>query len=167
MIVTGRFPKRAALVLAAALSAALAPQAMAQQFRLGPLVIDQPWTRATPHGATIAGGYLTITNTGSTPDRLVGGSLTNAGGFEIHEMKVEDGVMKMRALPNGLEIKPGETVAFKPGGFHLMFTELKQPLKQGEVLRGRLTFEKAGTVDVEYKVEPIGAQRAKSHDHTH
>lgn len=157
--------KRArALLVAAALSLLAAP-ALAHEYKLGPLVVTHPWARATPGGAKIAGGYLKITNNGATADRLVGGSVAAAAGFEMHEMKMEEGVMKMRALPNGLEIKPGETVELKPGGFHLMFTDLKRPLKAGEMLPGELRFEKAGTIAVEYKVEPLGAQKPDRHTH--
>jgi copper(I)-binding protein len=66
--------------------------------------------------------------------------------------------MRMRPLPNGLEIKPHQAVKLAPGGYHLMFMGLKQPLKQGEKIKGQLVFEKAGTVDVEYVVQAIGAQ---------
>jgi periplasmic copper chaperone A len=124
---------------------------------VGALSIEVPWTRATPAGAKVGGGYLKITNTGKEPDRLVGGSLPQAGRFEVHEMSVTDGVMKMRELAKGLEIRPGETVELKPGGFHLMFMDLKEPLKAGMALKGTLVFEKAGKVDVEYQVAPVGA----------
>ncbi len=58
---------------------------------------------------------MTITNAGSMPDRLIGGTFPMAGRFEVHEMAVTDGVMRMRELAKGLEIKPGETVELKPG----------------------------------------------------
>ena len=132
----------------------------AHEFKLGSLEISHPWARATPTGATVAGGYLKITNKGTTPDRLVGGTAAFAGRFEIHEMKMVDGVMQMRPLPAGLEIKPGETVELKPGSYHVMFMALKEPLKQGQTVKGTLNFEKAGTVAVEYTVEAIGAARS-------
>lgn len=70
--------------------------------------------------------------------------------------------MKMRPLPNGLEIKPGETVEFKPDSYHAMFVGLKQPLKQGDHVKGTLTFEKAGALEVEFTVESIGAKQPSS-----
>jgi copper(I)-binding protein len=100
---------------------------------------------------------MKITNTGSEPDRLVGGSVSFAGRFEVHSMTMEQGVMKMRELKDGLEIKPGETVELKPGGYHVMFVDLKEPLKQGEDVSVTLTFAKAGTIEVKYPVEGIGA----------
>ena len=125
-------------------------------YKIGSITIETPWARATPGGAQVAGGYMKITNNGKEADRLIGGSVPFAGRFEVHEMTMDGGVMKMRELPKGLEIKPGETVELKPGGYHLMFQELKNGLKQGETVKGTLVFEKAGKVDVEYRVGPIG-----------
>ncbi|MBN8980694.1 MAG: DUF1775 domain-containing protein [Rhizobiales bacterium] len=130
--------------------------------KAGDLTISNPWTRATAGGAKVGGGYLTITNKGTAPDRLTAVSLTAAGNSEIHEMKMDGGVMQMRPLANGLEIKPGETVKLAPGGYHAMFMDLKEPLKEGALVKGQLTFEKAGKVDVEFKVEPIGFTGEKS-----
>ena len=149
-----RIVAAAAVVLGLALGGA----ADAQQYKAGGLVIEQPWMRATPGGAKVAGGFLTIVNTGGEADRLVGGTMPRAGRFEVHEMKMEDGVMKMRELKGGLEIAPGQKVELKPGGYHVMFTDLTAPLKQGEMVKGQLRFEKAGTVDIEFKVEGVGAQ---------
>ncbi len=128
----------------------------AHGYKIGALDIAHPWTRATPKGAAIAGGYLSITNKGTTPDRLVGGSLSIADRLEIHEMKMQGTVMQMRPLPAGLEIKPGATVELKPGSFHLMFMGLKEPVVVGKRVKGTLVFEKAGTIEVEYAVEPVG-----------
>ena len=129
------------------------------------MIVATPWTRATPGGAKIAGGYLKITNNGKSPDRLV--SVTSAGAdrVEIHEMSMTDGVMKMRPLTDGLTIKPGETVELKPGGFHMMFMDIKQPLKQGDTLKATLKFEKAGTLDVSFSVNAIGAIGEPAHKH--
>ncbi|MEW6767889.1 MAG: copper chaperone PCu(A)C [Pseudomonadota bacterium] len=145
-----------------ALAATLSGAASAHGFKVGDLDIGHPWTRATAGGAKVGGGYLTITNNGKTPDRLVGVSLSTADHGEIHEMKMDGGVMQMRPLANGLEIKPGETVKLAPGGYHAMFMDLKEPLKEGALVKGQLTFEKAGKVDVEFKVEPIGFTGEKS-----
>ena len=152
------------LLFAAVLVLSAGP-GFALDYKLGSLEIKQPWTRATPKGAAVAGGYLKITNTGSTADRLTGGSLTAAGRIEIHEMTTVDGVMKMRPLPAGLEIKPGATVELKPGSFHMMFMELKQPLTQGQPVKGTLVFEKAGAIEIEYAVAPIGTSAPPSGRH--
>jgi hypothetical protein len=141
--------------------------AAAPSYKVGGLVISAPWTRATPAGAKVAGGFMTITNTGSAPDRLVGGSAEIAGIFEVHEMAMDGGVMKMRALTKGLEIKPGETVTLKPGGFHVMFLDLKQRLNQGGTVKGELVFEKAGKIAVEYRIDAMGASGADQGGHKH
>lgn len=137
-------------------------------YKVGPLVIEAPWTRATPGGARVGGGYLKITNTGAETDRLIGGSLPVAASVEVHEMSMTDGVMKMRKLDRGLEIKPGQSVELKPGGYHIMFMGLREGLKPGQPIKGTLQFEKAGVVEVEYRVAPIGApsgDAAKKHQH--
>ena len=101
-------------------------------FKVGALVIEAPWARATPGGAQVGGAYFKVTNTGVEADRLIGGSLPTAASVEVHEMSMTDGVMRMRKLENGLEIKPGQTVELKPGGYHIMFMGLREGLKQGQ-----------------------------------
>ena len=140
--------------------AAPAPAASAGTIRAGALAIEQPWSRATPGGAKVAGGYARITNTGREPDRLVSGSLAAAGGFEIHETIEAGGVARMRPLDRGLEIKPGQTVELRPGGPHMMFVDLKEPLREGQAVKGSLVFERAGTVEVTFQVRGIGARDA-------
>ena len=155
-------------VLLAVVMAFASTAALSHEYQLGSLKIGHPWARATPKGASVAGGYLTITNTGTSPDRLTGGTAAFAGRFEIHEMSHEGGVMKMRELPKGLEIKPGETVELKPGSFHVMFMDLKQPLVKDQKPRpkGTLMFEKAGKIEVEFAVEAAGAS-PKGHQGHH
>ena len=152
-------------VLTAAFAAlAIASSAFAHDYKLGPLVIDHPWSRATPKGASVAGGYMKITNTGTTPDRLVGGATEVARRLEIHEMRMDGGVMKMRELSNGLEIPAGATVELKPGSYHLMLQSLSRQLAMGERVKASLTFEKAGKVDIELAIEAVGGP-AKEHKH--
>jgi periplasmic copper chaperone A len=141
--------------------------AVAEDYSTGTIQIGKPWTRATPKGATVAGGYMTISNKGSAPDRLLGGSAAVAGRFEIHSMVTEQGVAKMRPVEGGLEIKPGETVELKPGSFHVMLMGLKQPLEKGQKVKGTLEFEKAGKVDIEYAVEALGVTSPASGGHGH
>jgi copper(I)-binding protein len=145
-----------------------APRADAgtRTFKAGPLVIEAPWIRGTPPSAPVAGGYMTITNTGTTPDRLVGGTLDQARRFEIHEMTTVDNIMRMRPIPAGLEIKPGETVELKPGGYHIMAMNLQGGYAPGKAVKGTLQFEKAGTVEIEYLVGAIGGGApAAAHQH--
>ncbi|MCA1453268.1 copper chaperone PCu(A)C [Bradyrhizobium sp. BRP22] len=165
------------ITLAPLLAILFAIPAHAEDVKAGDLVISQAWSRATPSGAKVAGGYLTIENKGSSPDRLVGGSGDVAGKLEVHEMTTENGVMKMRALDKGLVIEPGKTVKLAPGGYHLMMFDLKNPLKQGDKVPVTLEFEKAGKVTLSLDVQAVGAQAPggdhgghmemkKSHDHS-
>lgn len=132
--------------------------AVAKDYKAGALTISDPWSRATPKGAQTAVGYMTISNNGPTPDRLIGGSVDAADRFQLHAMTMENGIAKMRDL-GGIEIKPGQTMEFKPGGSHVMFVKLKHPLTIGEHINGTLVFEHAGKVQIEYSVEGIGDQR--------
>lgn len=155
--------KRSTTTLAALLAAAAlacATPTVAGDYKAGDLKIGEPWTRVTPPGAAVAGGFMTITNTGKEADRLLGGSASISKRLEVHEMTMDGGVMKMRELAKGLEIKPGETIELKPGSYHVMFMELTTPPALGTPVKGQLKFEKAGTVDVEYKVAPLGAKSA-------
>lgn len=143
-------------VLALAIMLAGAQSVLAHEFKVGDLEIEHPWSRATPMGAKVAGGYFTIINKGSAPDRLLSISSDISEKAELHEMGVKDGVMTMRPVSGGLEVPAGGKVALAPGGYHLMFVGLKRQPKQGEKFGATLTFERAGTVDVEFAVEGMG-----------
>jgi periplasmic copper chaperone A len=151
-------------ILVASLIALYAGAAFANDYKVGGLEIDNPWSRAVPKGSTVAAGYMTIKNNGPASDRLTGASTPVAGKVEVHEMSMDNGVMKMRPVAAGLEIKPGETVVLKPESFHLMIMGLKRPIEQGKPFQASLTFEKAGTVNVEFAVEPVGATAPSAHD---
>ena len=148
----------AAIACAAMLASVQGAPARADEVTAGDLVITQAWARATPKGAKTGGGYLTIENKGSVPDRLVGGSADVASSVQVHEMSMERGVMKMRPVEGGLTIEPGKTVKLAPGGYHLMMMDLKQPLKRGDKVPVTLEFEKAGKVMVSLDVGSVGAQ---------
>ena len=145
----------------AALTLASAPSssgpALAADYDVGSIHISQPWARATPKGASSGAAYMTITNRGSTPDRVSCVSSDISGQCQIHSMTMDNGVMKMRPVEGGLEIKPGETVTLRPSGFHVMLVDLKQPLQQGKMAEATLKFENAGTVKVEFPIAAIGA----------
>jgi copper(I)-binding protein len=140
------------------LATIIAAPARAEDVEAGDLVITQAWSRATPNGAKIGSGYLSIENKGTAPDRLIGVSADIAGKVEVHEMAMKDGVMTMRPLERGLTIDPGKTVKLAPGGNHLMMFDLKSPLKQGDAVPVTLEFEKAGNAKVSLEVQGIGAQ---------
>jgi len=157
--------RMSACILSALLVVLVGPDGAAE-FHAGSLDISCPYSRATPSGASIAAGYVTIKNTGTTADRLISGSSDAAAKFEVHEMSMDNGVMKMRPVQGGLEIKPGETVELKPQGLHIMFVGLKKPLKPGDHVKATLVFEKAGKVDVDFDVTGMGgpAPATKGHD---
>src|SRR5262249_2001038 len=150
------------LIALAVLFACWASSADAEDVTVGSLKISSPWARATPKGAPVGGAYMTITNTGNVPDRLIRGSSDLSSHLEIHEMSMDNGVMKMRPLERGLEIKPGQTVEFKPGGYHVMFVGLKKPFEEGQNVKATLEFEKAGSVAIDFAVRAIGAQTGAS-----
>ena len=147
-----------AIVCATWLVYFLGAPALAEEVKAGDLVIAQAWSRATPGGAKVAGGYLTIENKGSTPDRLIGGSADVADKVQVHEMTMNNGVMTMRPLDQGVTIEPGKAVKLAPGGYHLMLLDLKSPLKRGDKVPVTLEFEKAGKVKVSFDVQGVGAQ---------
>jgi copper(I)-binding protein len=139
----------AALTLGAMVSFA---DAQAHEIKVGDIVIGHPWARQSPMGADVAAGFMTITNTGKEEDRLVKATASVTPTVQLHEMKMEGDVMKMSEIPGGIVIPPGATVELKPKSLHVMFMDLKAPMKEGEVIAGTLTFEKAGTVEVDYDV---------------
>jgi copper(I)-binding protein len=145
------------ILLPLALAVLCGATAMASDYKVSALEISQPWARATPPSAPAGGGFLKITNTGSTPDRLVSASSPVADLVQVHEMKMDGSVMRMREVEKGLEIPAGGSVTLAPGGYHLMMMGLKAPFKQGASVPVTLVFEKAGKIDVELAVEAMGA----------
>lgn len=149
-------------LIASALLAFSFSAVTAHEFKAGDIEVGHPWSRVTPAGASVAGGYFTLENEGTAADRLVSATAEIAGKTEIHEMSVKDGVMTMRALPDGIAVPAGAKVAFAPGGYHLMFLGIKAPLTEGESFKGSLTFEKAGTVEVSFKVEGMAGPKSST-----
>lgn len=141
----------------------LAVTAEAADYKLGAIEINQPWTRATPATAPSGGGYLVLTNTGTTPDRLIAVTSPSAGKVELHEMTMEGSIMRMRELPKGIELPPGATVTLKPGSLHLMFIDLKAPFTKDTKVPATLVFEKAGSIPVELTVQAMGASAPGQH----
>lgn len=153
--------RRRALALAAqiAFAAALTVAALspaAHEIKAGDLTIVHPWTRATPAGAKVAGGFVKIVNAGATDDRLIAATAEIADMVQIHDMKMVGDVMEMSEVKGGIPIPAGATVELKPKSLHLMLMGLKSAPMPGSVFKGSLTFEKAGTVPVEFAVEEMG-----------
>ena len=135
--------------------------AQAHEFKLGAITIGHPYARATAAGQPTGGGFMKLVNGGGA-DRLLSASAEVAKLVEIHEMKMEGDVMKMRQV-DAIELQAGKTVELKPGGYHVMFIGLKAPLKVGDSFPVKLKFEKAGEVTVEVKVEAPGADHGMKH----
>jgi periplasmic copper chaperone A len=130
----------------------------------GSLSIDGAWARPTPEGTTLSAGYLKITNRGDEPDTLIGASTPAADSAELHESSMDaEGVMTMRPLENGLEIKPSETVELKPAGAHIMILGVHAPLKEGQTIPVKLNFKSAGTVEVPFAIKTLAG--AGEHEH--
>jgi copper(I)-binding protein len=121
----------------------------------GSVIVEHAWARATPKGAPNAAVYLTLVNSESETDRLIGASSPVADDIQFHEEQDENGVSKMRAL-QAIDVAPGASVALKPSGLHLML-RIKQQLEEGETFPLTLTFEKAGPIEVTVRVGKVGA----------
>ena len=142
------------LVLAAAFASAIALGAVAAE--PSAIVVTDAWARATPPGAKTGAAYVTVTNKGTEPDKLLSASTPVAGEAQLHTTITENGVMKMRPV-SAVDLKPGASVTLKPGGMHLMLMDMKQPLKEGARFPLSLTFAKAGIVEADVKVRKVGA----------
>lgn len=152
-------------LLAAALMTLVAPMANAADTKASSLVVSNPWSRETAPRAKTGAGYVVIANTGKTADRLLGGTTTAAERLEVHSVTTENGVMRMRPQKDGVEIPAGGKLELKPGGYHIMFIDLKAPLKAGETLPVTLEFAKAGKVTVSFDVQSLrGKPAPASHD---
>jgi copper(I)-binding protein len=127
--------------------------------------IENAWARATPPGAKISAGYLTIRNASAEPDRLLGASSPAAAKVQTHVTVTEGDISRMHEV-KGYEIPANGTFELKPGGAHLMLVDLRAPLKQGERVPLVLRFQRSGEVKVELEVRPLGAM-GDMHGHGH
>jgi periplasmic copper chaperone A len=133
---------------------------------IGDLRIDEPWARATPSEVKVSAGYLIVRNLGERDDRLI--SIASAAArIEMHEVRNEDGLMKMRHMEKGIAIPAGAAVALQPGGYHLMLLDLQQPLSADEVVMATLQFEHAGAAEVAFQVRAVGGSASGSTTHVH
>ena len=142
------------------LFAALSPAA-ADDAKLGDLMLDSPWARATPGAAKNGAAFMVIHNQGTTADRLVSAASDVSARVELHTHINNDGVMQMREV-DGIDVPAGGRAELKPGSFHVMMMGLKAPLKEGESFPLTLTFENAGSTTVEVKIESVGAMGSMS-----
>lgn len=166
---TGRTERRPQMkfpiLAAAAALLALAQTAAAHEFKIADLIVDHPMTYETTPMARTGGGYLSITNTGTGTDRLIGVK-ADFPRVELHLSETKDGVATMRRV-EGVDIPAGETVALKPGSYHVMFMGLDgDPFEVGEEIPAVLVFENAGELPVVFNVEKRGASAPKAMDHS-
>ncbi|PVY79037.1 hypothetical protein C8D92_101243 [Tamilnaduibacter salinus] len=134
----------------------LATSALAHEYQSGDITIGHPWSRATPPGVDKGVGYLTLTNEGQEPITVTGAASPRANSVGIHETRMEEGMMTMAPVSNGLTVAPGQTVEFKPKSYHLMLMGLDQPLEEGERVPVTLVFDGAPSRQVELHVEGAG-----------
>lgn len=151
-------------LLGLAMAALLAGPALAHDYEIGGLKIDHPWARATV--GAVGGAFLSVENAGAAGDRLLRAASPVAATVELHTHMMENNVMRMREV-DGIDVPAGGKAELKPGGFHIMLMGLKHPLKEGEKFPLTLTFEKAGSIDVEVTVDKPGAQGAGHGGHKH
>lgn len=141
--------------------------ASAMELTIGDLTIKHPVIRATQSGAKVTAGYMLITNNGDSEERLMMGHSKFSGMVHIHESKMENGIMKMNAVEQGLALPPGETVKLLPGGFHLMFMQLNAPIKEGTQHPVELMFKNAGKITVSFNARSIAETMQLKKEHSH
>ena len=146
-------------LFAMALSFATSSFGNAENIKIGGISILAPYAKATPVGARVAGGYLTLLNNGAKDDTLLSVQCECADAVEIHQMTHKNGVMAMKQLEQGLRISAGEKVSLAPGGLHLMFIGLKHQFFQGDTIKSKLHFEMAGDVEVTFNIVPLRGQK--------
>lgn len=121
------------------------------EFREGPFIIRNVWARAATQADGLSAVYMVIENTGDQPDRLLHAHCDAAQTVELHETKMEGGVMKMQPV-DGIDVPAKGTVELKPGGLHIMLIGLTRDLNPGDTIEVELHFEQAGHVHVEATV---------------
>jgi copper(I)-binding protein len=127
------------------------------------VTIEQPWARETAEGQAAGGGFMTIVNTARQSDQLLSASAPVAREVQIHTMSMDGGVMRMRHLPEGVTVPAKGRLDLKPGGLHIMFIGLKEPLRRGTHVPVTLNFKNAGTMTVDFSVQPITAALPMGH----
>lgn len=151
----------------AALGLCAATSAWAGDYKVGEIEIDDLWVRASAPGQVNGAGYMEIDNDAKTADRLVSVTSDAAERIELHTVETENGVARMRHLPDGIAVPADGEVKLAPGGYHVMFLKLKQPFAEGAEVSATLTFQNAGQVAVKFKVKPIGHNAGMQHHGGH
>jgi len=139
----------------------------AADVKVGEIMITDPYIRALPASSQVTSGYLELHNEGHDTDHLLSAQSRQASRIEIHEMRMEGEVMRMRLLPDGLELPKGETVSLKPGGYHLMIFDPANPLLPGETFPIELQFAKTGTISIDFEIKDIDNKKKDDSDAGH
>jgi copper(I)-binding protein len=155
---------RAVFAAVAVLAAALAEPTTAHEFTSKGVSVAHPWARATPGGAKVSAAYFEMKAAAGKGDRLIAAHSAVAGSAEIHDHIMEGGLARMRRV-DAIPVAGGKSVVLAPSAYHVMLTDLRQPLKEGDLLKLTLVFEKAGEIEVEATVEPVGAMGPHGFDH--
>lgn len=142
------------LLLAGLLGWSVSHSAYAQDGKIGAISVDNPYTRATVAGQVAAGGFMRIVNTGAA-DQLISVSSPVSTEVQLHTMKMDGNVMQMREVKR-IDLPANGAVELKPGGLHLMFINIKEPLKVGDFVPVKLKFTKAGEVEIKMPVKAMG-----------
>jgi hypothetical protein len=145
----------------AALALALPAPTLAHEYKAGALLVDHPVIRVASPVSKTGAGYMVITNKGKAADRLLSVTTAASTRSDLHGTINAGGIMQMRAQAGGVPIPAGGTVRFAPGGLHVMFIGLKAAAPPGQMIKARLTFARAGSVDVAFKAETASG----SHNH--
>lgn len=130
-------------------------------YQLGDLMVEGPWARATAQGSRVGGAFLTVRNTAHHGDRLISAESEIAARVQLHMTLMEDGVMRMRHVEDGIEVPADGMAELMPGGFHIMMMGLKAPLQEGSSFPVTLTFERAGSITIDVPVRAAGAMDDK------
>jgi hypothetical protein len=146
------------LIAAILLALCVGIKSQAQTSAANPIIIEQPWARATPGGARTGAAYMTLIDNGTSGDRLLGATTPLADKVQFHKETEDNGVSRMREVTT-VNLEPGAKIIFKPGEMHMMIVGLKQPLAEGKTFQLTLQFEKAGNIDVTVPIEKIGAMQ--------
>ncbi|AHV91256.1 copper chaperone PCu(A)C [Bordetella holmesii] len=152
-------------VFAAALALTAGATAVAADYKVGQIEVDDLWVRASAPGQENGAGYLEIENDGKMADRLVSVSSPAAQRVELHTVKNENGMARMREVEGGIVVPADGKVELRPGGYHVMFLKLKAPFAEGGSVPATLTFEKAGEVNVNFKIKAVSHNAGMSHGH--
>lgn len=134
-------------------------------FIINDIVINKPWIKSIHSGQKVTSGYLEIINNGKSDDILLSIESNFAKNNQIHSMNIQNDVMKMKHLKSGLLIKKKSKISLKPGGFHLMFSDINEELKNKKYLFINLNFKKNGSLEIPFQIKKNNTKGHIKHKH--